>query len=304
MSENLIEKPKISIGVPVFNGQNFIKARLDSILNQSFTDFEVIISDNNSDDQTSEICHEYAKKDKRIRLITQEKNIGLFWNYKFVLEHSRGDYFVIANVDDFWEKDFLLKNFKILESNPEIVVSMGKITRFGSFNTFDEKKSDNFFIRIYKKNRKKLRPLNIFSISGDYESKARFCLRNYNFWIQFGLFRRRELQSSMMDNPFYGWDYAYVLNTLKHGDAFIIDEPLLKFYSKGASGNGIFEFFKQQKISKFQLFLPHSQFTIWCIRNIGFFFYLKNFNYFLKLNFFTTTKMLLDFFYRNRRTET
>jgi len=286
--------PKVSIGVPVYNGQNFIRARLDSILNQSFTDFEVIISDNNSTDLTLEICKEYAKKDKRIHLTKQEKNIGIFWNYKFVLDSSVGDYFVIANVDDLWEKDFLLKNFEILESNPKIVVSMGKITRYGSFDTFDEKKSDNFFTRIYKKNRKKFRPLNILSISGNYESKASFCLRKYNFWIQFGLFRRQELQSSMMDGPFYGWDYAFVLNVLRHGDVFVHDLPLMKFYSKGASGQGVSEFLQQQKLSKQYFFLPHSPLTNWCIRNIGIKFFLKNIDFFIKLNFLATISMIID----------
>ncbi|RZD45207.1 MAG: hypothetical protein CXT78_05515 [Thaumarchaeota archaeon] len=294
MSENLIEKPKISIGVPVFNGQNFIKARLDSILNQSFTDFEVIISDNNSTDLTLEICKEYAKKDKRIHLTKQEKNIGLFWNYKFVLDNSLGDYFVIANVDDLWEKDFLLKNFETLESNPKIVVSMGKITRYGSFDTFDEKKSDTFFTRIYKKNRKKLRSLNIFSISGNYESKASFCLRKYNFWIQFGLFRRQELQSSMMDSPFYGWDYAFVLNVLRHGDVFVHNLPLMKFYSKGASGQGVSEFLRQQKLSKQFILLPHAPLTKWCLKNIGIIFFLKNIDFFIKLNFLAIISMIID----------
>ncbi len=294
MSENLIEKPKISIGVPVFNGQNFIKARLDSILNQSFTDFEVIISDNNSTDLTLEICKEYAKKDKRIHLTKQEKNIGLFWNYKFVLDNSLGDYFVIANVDDLWEKDFLLKNFETLESNPKIVVSMGKITRYGSFDTFDEKKSDTFFTRIYKKNRKKLRSLNIFSISGNYESKVSFCLRKYNFWIQFGLFRRQELQSSMMDSPFYGWDYAFVLNVLRHGDVFVHNLPLMKFYSKGASGQGVSEFLRQQKLSKQFILLPHAPLTKWCLKNIGIIFFLKNIDFFIKLNFLAIISMIID----------
>jgi glycosyltransferase involved in cell wall biosynthesis len=294
LSENLIEKPKISIGVPVFNGQNFIKARLDSILNQSFTDFEVIISDNNSTDLTLEICKEYAKKDKRIHLTKQEKNIGLFWNYKFVLDNSLGDYFVIANVDDLWEKDFLLKNFETLESNPKIVVSMGKITRYGSFDTFDEKKSDTFFTRIYKKNRKKLRSLNIFSISGNYESKASFCLRKYNFWIQFGLFRRQELQSSMMDSPFYGWDYAFVLNVLRHGDVFVHNLPLMKFYSKGASGQGVSEFLRQQKLSKQFILLPHAPLTKWCLKNIGIIFFLKNIDFFIKLNFLAIISMIID----------
>ena len=284
----------VIVGIPVYNGEKSIKKAIDSVLNQTLQDFEIIISDNASTDLTKNICEEYAKKDKRIRLTKQEKNIGLFWNYKFVLDNSLGNYFVIANVDDLWEKDFLLKNFEILESNPKIVVSMGKITRFGSLDTFDEKKSDNFFTRMYKKNRRKLRPLSILSISGNYESKASFCLRKYNFWIQFGLFRRQELQSSMMNSPFYGWDYAFVLNVLRHGDVFVHDLPLMKFYSKGASGQGVSEFLRQQKLSKQFLLLPHAPLTKWCLKNIGIVFFLKNIDFFIKLNFLAIISMIID----------
>ena len=66
---------KISIGLPVYNGENHIRKNLDSILAQTFKDFELIISDNASTDSTPAICKEYAKKDKRIRYIKQEKNI-------------------------------------------------------------------------------------------------------------------------------------------------------------------------------------------------------------------------------------
>ncbi|MGI0023127.1 MAG: glycosyltransferase family 2 protein, partial [Nitrososphaeraceae archaeon] len=118
-----VGRPKVSIGLFVYNGEKFIRKRLDSLLEQTFTDFELIISDNASTDFTSAICEEYAKKDKRVRYIHQEKNKGAIWNFIFVLQEAKSDYFVWAAVDDLLSPDFLEKNVKVLESNKNVVGS-------------------------------------------------------------------------------------------------------------------------------------------------------------------------------------
>ena len=107
----------VSIGLPIHNGEFFLKKRIDSILNQTFKNFELIISDNASSDETRKICEEYAKQDSRIQYIHQKKNIGALQNFKFVLQNAIGKYFVWAAVDDLWESTFLSKNIEILESN-------------------------------------------------------------------------------------------------------------------------------------------------------------------------------------------
>jgi glycosyltransferase involved in cell wall biosynthesis len=88
--------PAISIGMPVYNGEKYIREALDSLLAQTFTDFELIISDNASTDSTSNICKEYAIRDSRIRYIRQHKNIGAIANFKFLLEQASGDFFMWA----------------------------------------------------------------------------------------------------------------------------------------------------------------------------------------------------------------
>ena len=118
---------KVSVGLPVYNGEPFISKRLDSLLKQTFSNFELIISDNSSTDATSVICKEYQKKDKRIRYIRQEKNLGITWNYNFVLDQARSDYFIWAQVDDIWSPTFLEKNVNVLELNQNIVCCMSKI---------------------------------------------------------------------------------------------------------------------------------------------------------------------------------
>ena len=94
------ELPQISIGMPIYNGEQFLHQRLESILSQTFTDFELIISDNASTDSTGKICEEYARKDHRIRYIRQEKNIGALLNFNFVLKEAKFNYFVWMASDD------------------------------------------------------------------------------------------------------------------------------------------------------------------------------------------------------------
>lgn len=93
--------------MPVYNGEKFIKKALDSLLAQTFTDFELIISDNASTDSTALICKEYANKDKRIKYIRQTENRGGKFNFNFVCQKACADYFMWAAVDDIWDKDFI-----------------------------------------------------------------------------------------------------------------------------------------------------------------------------------------------------
>ncbi len=74
----------ISIGLPVYNGEKFLNRKLDTLLSQTYSDFEIIISDNGSTDLTSKICNDYLKKDKRIKYFRQKENLGVIANYNFV----------------------------------------------------------------------------------------------------------------------------------------------------------------------------------------------------------------------------
>lgn len=92
--------PVVSIGMPVYNGEPFIREALDSLLDQTFTNFELIISDNASTDGTEAICREYASKDERIRYVRQTENRGALANFQFVLDEAVGEYFMWAAHDD------------------------------------------------------------------------------------------------------------------------------------------------------------------------------------------------------------
>lgn len=117
-----MNNPLISIGMPVYNGANFIREALDSILSQTYDNFELIICDNASTDETEKICREYMSKDSRIRYYRSEQNLGAAWNFNRVFELSSGKYFKWAAHDDLIAPDFLLKCVEVLERDPALVL--------------------------------------------------------------------------------------------------------------------------------------------------------------------------------------
>ena len=112
--------PKVSIGMPVFNGEMTIRDALDCLLAQTFTDYELIISDNASTDNTKAICQEYVKKDTRIRYVRQESNLGAGSNFDFVHEQAKGEYFMWAAADDKWDARYIAILSEVLDVNPEV----------------------------------------------------------------------------------------------------------------------------------------------------------------------------------------
>jgi glycosyltransferase involved in cell wall biosynthesis len=140
--------PRVSIGLPVYNGENYLAEALRSLLAQTFADFEIIISDNASTDRTAEICREFTARDKRIRYVSNETNLGPARNYNRVFKLSTGEYFKWAAHDDLYAPEFLEKCVRVLENDPGVVLchtktcfidAGGRVT-----GTFDDKlKSDS-----------------------------------------------------------------------------------------------------------------------------------------------------------------
>jgi glycosyltransferase involved in cell wall biosynthesis len=115
--------PLLSIGLFVFNGEAFLRATLDSILAQTFHDFELVISDNASTDGTQQICEEYAISDSRIRYFRADTNMGAGWNIRRVFSLATGKYFKWAACDDLYEPDFLSKCIEVLERDSSVVLA-------------------------------------------------------------------------------------------------------------------------------------------------------------------------------------
>lgn len=114
-------KPKVSIGLIVYNGGKYLKNAIDSFLNQTFENYEIIISDNASTDDTKKICQEYARLNHKIKYVRQNKNKGAIFNFKHVLEHARGDYFMWASHDDIFAPTYISECLNIFKNNSNCV---------------------------------------------------------------------------------------------------------------------------------------------------------------------------------------
>jgi glycosyltransferase involved in cell wall biosynthesis len=116
-------KFRVSIGMPVYNGERYVAETLDSLLAQTFGDFELIICDNASTDGTEHICRAYADRDTRIRYVRNPRNLGAAGNYKRVFELSSGEYFRWANADDLFAPEGLARCIEVLDHQRSVVLA-------------------------------------------------------------------------------------------------------------------------------------------------------------------------------------
>jgi glycosyltransferase involved in cell wall biosynthesis len=116
-------EPLVSIGIPVYDSEDTIAACLRNVLNQTYRNIEVVISDNCSTDMTANICKDFADVDSRISLVLQEKNVGPAANFDFVLSRSTGAYFMWVAADDIKSENFVALNLEFLQKNPEFLAS-------------------------------------------------------------------------------------------------------------------------------------------------------------------------------------
>jgi len=275
-------EPVVTIGIPVYNGEKVIGERIKHILNQTFQNFIIIISDNNSSDNTSQICRDASVNDKRIVFFQQEKNKGPYWNTNFVLSKAKTKYFVWAFADDLWEENFLEENIKILEDEPKIVGSIGDVTEF---NRKIDENSGEVKIKIIK-NLKKFQY--VHPISGSIENKIKFYLNfNYSTAI-YAVFRTDVLKRVNVFEEFMNplrWraDFAYVLNIIKEGDFHVTTNNTV-YKEVANTSTSIIQYLRKSGYAYFDILLYNFPFTIWCLKNFGGKIFLKNLNYFIRLN--------------------
>jgi glycosyltransferase involved in cell wall biosynthesis len=115
--------PRVTIGLPVYNGEAYLAESIDSLLAQTFTDFELIISDNGSTDSTRAICLERAERDSRIRYHRNPENIGAMGNFNLVVDMARGEYFKWAAHDDVHAPGCVEACLEVLERDPSVVLA-------------------------------------------------------------------------------------------------------------------------------------------------------------------------------------
>ena len=121
-----VDRPVVSIGVPVYNTDRYIACALDSIIGQTFGDFEVVISDNCSTDDTQAICESYVARDSRIRYIRQKQNVGLPRNWNAVVHAARGEFFKWASASDYCALTMLEQCVAAMRAEPDVVLCYGE----------------------------------------------------------------------------------------------------------------------------------------------------------------------------------
>ncbi|MDQ8198899.1 glycosyltransferase family 2 protein [Pelagicoccus enzymogenes] len=118
--------PRVSLGMPVYNGANFIREAIASLLEQTFRDFELIIVDNASTDDTEAICRGFAETDERIRFYRNSENIGAGKNFNLAVTYARGEYFKWAAHDDLCHPRFLEECVEVMDRNPDAALAYPK----------------------------------------------------------------------------------------------------------------------------------------------------------------------------------
>ena len=159
-----VNGPRISIGMPVFNGERYLAEALDSLLGQTFGDFELIVSDNASTDATEAICRAYSAMERRILYSRNDRNFGAAWNFNHVFALSSAGYFKWAAHDDLYAPEYLERCVEVLDRDPSVVLCHAKARVIdergrrledygGKLNTDSPSPRDRFHDLILMKNR-------------------------------------------------------------------------------------------------------------------------------------------------------
>jgi len=259
------QRQLVSIGFPVFNGQDFVEKALQSLLDQSYKNFELVISDNASSDETSSICHRFAKKDKRIQYIRQKKNIGGIDNFNFVLKKAKGEYFMWACHDDQWDKDYIRKLLKLLESDKSADFA------FSNYLFFNESKS--LTTSLFLKNLFPVRTRYVLNYIDQYvlmHDTIHYALFKKDFLLRNGSFFTDSLRKKLNNRNI---DILSTFKLVLAGKYLIHKEAL--FYKRDSKGYlDIFDNIQKHKLS-FRY-----------IKRIGFFALREPFLYLLDFYYF------------------
>jgi glycosyltransferase involved in cell wall biosynthesis len=226
--------PRLSIGLPVYNGENYVRECVDSILNQTFEDFELIISDNASTDSTSEICREYAARDSRVRYYRQPTNLGCARNSNFVFAESRGEYFKWISHDDLHAPTFVARCIEVLDRDPSVVLCCTKhvlIDGQGREIILSEKNGKHCFTDDQGRENP-IRPYDPPRRLDSWRPEERFrdliLLTNWQIEI-YGLIRREALARTRLHGLYHGTDKRVLAELTLMGRLYTVPEVLF-FY--------------------------------------------------------------------------
>lgn len=221
--------PTVSIGLPVFNGAHYLREAIEDFLLQTYTDFELVVSDNASTDETEAIVREASERDERIRYVRNGTNIGALPNSNQTFEMARGRYYILAAHDDRHAPDFLGSLVAALDSDPDAVLAYGRTTLIGEEGEALRKdpttgkyvSSDGQMVRCGQ-DLERLMPV-------ETVSRYRAVLRSSDVNAPIhGLFRR-EMLAEIGEHQIHGSDRLIVSHAALLGRFVFVDAPLFAF---------------------------------------------------------------------------
>ncbi len=215
MNSNL---PRVSIGMPIYNGERYVRSALDSLLAQTFEDFEIIISDNASTDATSAICRAYAAKDQRIRYYVNERNIGGAPNHNRTIELATAKYFKWAHYDDVWAPDLLAKSVEILDRYSSVVLCYSQTIIIDEHGNLGTELKDQLHLRAAS-------PVDRYHA---FHKRSRRL--KWSGHIFLGLMRMDALKKTRQHASIYWADLVLLAELVLLGEFYEIPEPL--FYRR------------------------------------------------------------------------
>ena len=210
-----IQDPVLTIGLPVKNAENTIRQVIGSLLRQSYSNFILVISDNNSSDATTSICREFAENDQRIQFHHQAIDLGAYANFRFVYDQAQTEFFMWAAADDIRSENHFESVIELLIQNSDVAVA-------GSRNTHTDGRKE----------------VVDFEITGNFENRLEAFLKNANKsnGVFYGMFRRDNLIGYQFpEQPFLGWDWIFNLQHLRKGSFVRSHESNLELGSQGES---------------------------------------------------------------------
>lgn len=213
----------VSIGVPVYNGGRYLRGALDSLLAQDYPDFEIIISDNASVDDTEAICREYASKHARIRYYRPDRNMGAIWNFSRVQELADGEYFMWAAHDDLRHREYLSRCVAALAENPRAIFCC---TGVRLIDEGGDDVSDKFPFRCYH------------PTGSTPRERLRALVQSSAWFDSYSLMRTRAL-AEMRIGPDWGGDVVFLAELCLRGEVAEVPEKLFdyRYYAAKTSEN-------------------------------------------------------------------
>lgn len=232
--------PKVSIILPSYNGSKYIKRAIESVLAQSFRDFELIIIDDGSADSTPEIAADFCRRDSRIVCLRNEKNLGIQKSLNRGLREAVGEYVARIDDDDFWsDPDKLAKQVAFLDSHPDhILVGTGTIVvdekgtelmRYLLLDT-DNKIRESILGKNYFTHSSVMFRRNPVLLLGGYSEREEVRhVEDYDLWLRLGRVGK------LANMPFYGIKFTMRkdnLSSVNKTDQFKKDIALAWLYRK------------------------------------------------------------------------